>query len=122
MKLFIQIIPLLFVNITAIQGQSTSEYGTPEERAARITDRMKEGLSLENSQKKEIYTLNLKYAQRIQEEVIDTGMNKLSAYFRIRKINAEKEKELLPMLDDTQKEQYEQMKSEAVKELLARFF
>lgn len=49
-------------------------------------------------------------------------MNKVSAYFRIKSINNEKEAELLPLLDAGQKENYEKMKAEATRLLWARFF
>ena len=122
MKYFIAIFPLFLFIATAIHAQSTPEYGTPEERAGRMTGRMREGLPLRSAQVDTIYALNLKYARRIQREVIDTDMNKLSGYFRARSINQEKEEELLPLLDSRQKEQYEKMKVEATRELLARFF
>ncbi|MCO6479190.1 MAG: hypothetical protein J5I94_21325 [Phaeodactylibacter sp.] len=118
------IMPLAFfwLCINPLSVQAQSEYGTPEERAAKMTSRMREGLSLSDTQAGAIHALNLKYARRIQKEVIDADLNKVQAYFRIRNINKEKEQELLPLLDERQKKQYEQMKSEATKELLSRFF
>ncbi|MCB0563727.1 MAG: hypothetical protein KDD01_05055 [Phaeodactylibacter sp.] len=122
MKYLVPVFVFLFIHLATTQAQSISEYGAPEERAGRMTERMEEELPLRSAQVKAIYALNLKYARRIQREVIDTDMNKLSGYFRIRSINKEKEEELLPLLDSRQKEQYEKMKVEATRELLARFF
>lgn len=122
MKYLVPVFVFLFIHLATTQAQSISEYGAPEERAGRMTERMEEELPLRSAQVKAIYALNLKYARRIQREVIDTDMNKLSGYFRIRSINKEKEEELLPLLDSQQKEQYEKMKVEATRELLARFF
>ena len=122
MKYLVPVFVFLFIHLATTQAQSISEYGAPEERAGRMTERMEEELPLRSDQVKAIYALNLKYARRIQREVIDTDMNKLSGYFRIRSINKEKEEELLPLLDSRQKEQYEKMKVEATRELLARFF
>lgn len=87
-----------------------------------MTGKMEEGLGLRPNQIDSIHALNLKYARRIQKEVIDTGMNKVSAYFRIRSINKEKEEELFPLLDARQREAYDEMKAKATQELLARFF
>ena len=122
MKYLVPVFVFLFIHLATTQAQSISEYGAPEERAGRMTERMEEELPLRSDQVKAIYALNLKYARRIQREVIDTDMNKLSGYFRARSINHEKEEELLPLLDSRQKEQYEKMKVEATRELLARFF
>ena len=122
MKYLVPVFVFLFIHLATTQAQSISEYGAPEERAGRMTKRMEEELPLRSAQVKAIYALNLKYARRIQREVIDTDMNKLSGYFRARSINHEKEEELLPLLDSRQKEQYEKMKVEATRELLARFF
>lgn len=116
------ILAILWLSVNPFSARGQSEYGAPEERADKMTSRMREGLSLSATQADAIHALNLKYARRIQQEVIDTGMNKLSAYFRIRNINKEKEQELLPLLDQQQKEQYAKMKEEATKELLSRFF
>ena len=122
MKYLVPVFVFLFIHLATTQAQSISEYGAPEERAGRMTERMEEELPLRSAQVKAIYALNLKYARRIQREVIDTDMNKISGYFRIRSINKEKEEELLPLLDSRQKEKYEKMKVEATRELLARFF
>ena len=122
MKYLVPVFVFLFIHLATTQAQSISEYGAPEERAGRMTERMEEELPLRSAQVKAIYALNLKYARRIQREVIDTDMNKLSGYFRIRSINKEKEEELLPLLDSRQKEKKKKMKVEATRELLARFF
>ncbi|MCB0549698.1 MAG: hypothetical protein KDD19_19150 [Phaeodactylibacter sp.] len=122
MKNLIFLLPLFFLQVSWLSAQSPAEYGTPEERASRMTGKMEEGLGLRPNQIDSIHALNLKYARRIQKEVIDTGMNKVSAYFRIRSINKEKEEELFPLLDARQREAYDEMKAKATQELLARFF
>jgi len=122
MKYLISFFALLSFNLALAQAQASSEHGTPEERAGRMTGRMEEELPLRAGQVGSIHALNLKYARRIQREVIDTGMNKVSTYFRIKSINNEKEAELLPLLDAGQKENYEKMKTEATRLLWARFF
>ena len=112
----------LLLGFTTTWAQSTSEYGTPEERATKMTDRMQKEIPLQAGLLDTIYALNLKYASRIQQEVIDPGMNKLSAYFKIRNINKEKEGELLPLLTTEQIAEYEKMKTAATRELMSRFF
>ncbi|MCB0572370.1 MAG: sterol desaturase family protein [Phaeodactylibacter sp.] len=121
MKMMLSLLLLLSLPLWAT-AQQNKDYGTPEERATRMTERMEQALPLNPGQVTKVHAINLKYARRIQEEAIDTEMNKLSAYFRIQKINQIKEKELLPLFDEKQKRNYESLKSEAKRQAMARFF
>lgn len=102
--------------------QAQEDYGTPEERANYQTDQMKGALPLYPGQIERIHQLNLKYSRIVQREVIDTGMNHLSAYFYMQKLINRKEEELFPLLSSSQIRAYENLKSAVVKTLIARFF
>ncbi len=103
-------------------AQQGGAYGAPEDRAGRMTREMEQGLPLRPEQVGPVHALNLKYARIVQREVVDTGMNKFSAYLRVQKINREKETELLPLLDAGQRERYELLKAAAIRKAWARFF
>lgn len=110
-----------FLSLTSLLG-AQEDYGTPEERARYQTDRMRNELPLREQQVSSVHQLNLKYAKRVQREVIDTGMNHFSAYFHIQNLIAQKEEELFPLLSGQQIEQYRSLKSSVIKMLVARFF
>lgn len=74
--------------------------GTPEERAQRLTDRMKSNLNLTDEQYKQVYEINLKMAGVLEE--IDKD-NKNAR----QNVKAEYEKQLATVLN---KEQLEKVK------------
>ncbi len=102
--------------------QAQEDYGTPEERANYQTDQMKEALPLLPNQIEGVHQLNLKYARIVQREVIDAGMNHFSAYFYMQNLVDNKEKELFPLLSESQIKAYLKLKSAVVKSLITRFF
>lgn len=102
--------------------QAQEDYGTPEERAHYQTDQMKEALPLLPHQIERVHQLNLKYARMVQREVIDAGMNHFSAYFYMQNLVDNKEKELFPLLSESQIKAYRKLKSAVVKSLITRFF
>ena len=123
MKNSISVLCCLIFSVTMLSAQSIpEEYNTAEKRAKIVTDKMIQNLPLRNSQLPAIKKLNLKYAQRIQKEIIDPGLGLWSSYFKMKEINDAKEKELLPLLSTSQKENYIVMKQEARSELWAHFF
>ncbi len=105
-----------------LTAQSTSDYGAPRERADRLTERMQREIPLRPDQVPAVDALNLKYAERIQREIIDPGLSKVSAYFRGTSINKEKEKELRALLTEEQYESYEELRKKARQEILSRLF
>lgn len=94
------------------------DYGTPEERAEKMTIEMQKELPLADGEVDTVKALNLKYAQIIQEEVIDQNLSKWSSYKKIKKINGEKEVELRALLTESQYNNYEKMKKAWSKGLL----
>ncbi len=107
---------------TASFSQSLKDPGTPEERAVKITQQMQASLHLDSIQLRQVEALNLKYAKIAQEEIVDQGLNKWSMYRQGTKLNAQKEKELKPLLSAKQWERYEQQKKQIVGKILGFLF
>jgi hypothetical protein len=116
--LFIMLLPIL---ITA-QIDIEQEYGPPEERAKIMTDSFTYLLPLSEAQYSPVYQVNLKYAQIIQKEVFDKNLSTINAYYKIFRINNRKEKELLPLLNDQQKDNYQALKQRKMKSIMDQFF
>jgi hypothetical protein len=117
MKPFLLIFVALFCT-TLLMAQDKSKYGTPEERATLVTDRMKSELPLREEQYAPIYKINLHYAKIVQKDIIDPGLSQWASYNKVMKINAQKEKELKPLLTENQFQAYQKMKSEAMQKML----
>ncbi len=83
---------------------------------------MKVRLKLSSQQEPVVYALNLKYAQIMQKEVIETNKSTLSKYWKGNGINNKKESELVKILTPIQYKEYEKMKSEKIKKILSFIF
>ncbi len=106
----------------SLQAQENPDYGTPEERAEKMTTEMEKALPQKEEQVPKIKALNLKYAQIIQDEVLDKDLSMFGKYKKMKSINKKKEKELKPLLSEEQYENYEELKSEQSKKMMAKFF
>lgn len=93
------IIMLLGANV--LKAQSLADL-SPEERADTMTIVMEKELGLSAEQISPIHRLNLKYAWKIQNEVLDTNGNQLSKMWRARSINQKKEVEIKKLLSSKQ--------------------
>ena len=113
---------LLLLLLHSISSFAQNDFGTPEERAEKMTGEMHKAMCLSKNQKDSIHVLNLKYARRIQQEVIDTELNTWQQYRQAKKINRSKEKELLPLLTTEQRTAYETLKEAKTKEMWKRIF
>lgn len=120
-KIKMKYLILFLFQISAFCAFAQQNYGSPEERARQMTAEMHRAMQFEKAQKDSIYRLNLKYARRIQKEVIDRQLNVWRQYNQVKKINKLKEKELFPLLSETQRIAYEALKKEKTKELWKRF-
>ncbi len=121
MKTIIILLTTLLLGFTSF-SQTLENPGTPEERAAKITQQMQEQLDLDSLQLQQVEALNLKYAKRAQEEIIDKNLSKRSMFREGTKLSHQKEQELKPLLSATQWEAYEQLKRQRTRKLLGSFF
>lgn len=83
---------------------------TPDERAKSITDMMNEKLKLSSTQYKSIYDINVKYA-KLNDAIFNKGYSKMKLLSNLKSTNLEREKEILLLLDEKQKETFQQEKS-----------
>lgn len=114
---------LMTLSISSFAQQFSKENpGTPEQRAQMMTDTMKTSLSLTEDQVPEIYDLNLKYAEIMQKEVIDTDKNMISKYWKGNEIMKQKEAELKPLLTEEQWKGYLSYKDAIKGKMLKRLF
>lgn len=111
----------LFMFLVGIQPRlaaQTGKYGTPEQRAAIQTEQMQQELQLSAAQVKPVHALNLKYARRVQTEVIDKKPSQWTAMNQIRKIQSGKDVELEKILSEAQMKAYQKMKWAALQKML----
>ncbi len=82
----------------------------PDERAKSITDMMSKKLELSSSQYNSIYDINVKYA-KLNAAISNKGYSKMKLLSNLKSTNLEREKEILVLLDEKQKETFQQEKS-----------
>ena len=117
-RMFILMTALLIFSISAIYAQQGNGMGrgnaTPEQRATRQTERMKEQLKLTAAQEPKVSAINLKYAKKIED------VRKLTDTAAMRKavvgLNKQKEAELKGILTPDQLKSYQKL----VEEMMAR--
>lgn len=122
MKQLTILLSCLLSSSLVFSQEAISKEDSPEKRAAYITEQMVEKLELDDNQMDTFHTINLKYANIIQKEIIDQDLSLFSQYHKGMKINKKKEEELLPLLNEKQKELYQSFKEENSKKILAKLF
>lgn len=107
--------------LAGISGNAQSaDVKTPEDRAKKMTDRMKTGLSLTDEQYPKIQEVNLKYAKK-NESILNSSKGKFEKYRAIKSSQGEKKKELKKILDKEQFKKYEDMLEEMEDEAKSRY-
>ncbi len=104
---------------TATKTLAQDGHSTPEERARRWDEWMKQELALVPQQEEPIHAINLKYAQ-LNEDLKrseDSRRNKLQ---ELKARNADKEKELKTVLTTTQYNVYLEKKKNMQKQMVER--
>jgi hypothetical protein len=119
MILLLSLLGTFALSAQSQQNKTERPFGTPVERAKLQTEKMKTALPLRADQIDKIYTLNLKYAQIMQKEVLDQGASQWTMYTKGSEINKRKEKELKPMLSEAQLKNFEKLKAEMRKQMLS---
>ncbi|RRB06647.1 hypothetical protein [Larkinella rosea] len=93
--------------------------GTPEERAASLTTKMKEKLNLTADQEVPVAEINLKYARQNQS-LLETGGRNMRTARQVQNSLKEKDRELKNVLNADQYKQYQVLKEEMKAELKQR--
>ncbi len=102
---------------TAQEAQKTRTKVTPEQRAERQAERMKEALQLTEDQKKAIYELNLQSANKMKAYKKDQrDANK----DQFKKMRDEREAKMKSILTPEQYEKHQAMKAERMKKMNER--
>jgi protein CpxP len=119
LRFAVGLITLMLISITTVYAQGNhSEMGggkpSPEDRAKRQTEMMKENLSITDAQEPRISAINLKYAKKMEDvrKVADTAAQRKAA----ENLNKQKEGELKAVLTADQFKSYLKM----VEEMKAR--
>lgn len=105
------VITLMLCSSVAFGQMSTDaiklgNYGTPESRTLQVDSIMQLGLGLRQLQIFKTHEINLRYAHRVEDEVVQQQLGDWSKYRRIMRIQADKDKELKVVLDGDQFEKY----------------
>lgn len=101
---------MLLLGANVLKAQSLTDL-SPEQRADTLTIVMENELGLSPEQVPAVHRVNLKYALKIQEEVLDKDGNQLSKMWRARSINQEKESEIKQLLSPRQVKLFLALKS-----------
>lgn len=100
-------------------AQTTDTKMTAEERAQKLSDKMKTELSLTDEQYEKVKAVNLKYAKK-NDEIRNGSGGKLSKYKSIKSSQSDKKKEMKAILTEEQYKKYEQMMEDAENEARER--
>ncbi|MCX6305258.1 MAG: hypothetical protein NT040_09830 [Bacteroidetes bacterium] len=119
LRFAIGVITLMLISVTAMYAQGKHPGGgngnaTPEEHAKRLTEMMKEKLSLTAAQEPKVSAINLKYAKKVDEarKIADTAARHKS----VQNLNKLKDGELKTVLTAEQFKSYQKQ----VEEMKAR--
>ncbi|KAA9356470.1 hypothetical protein [Larkinella humicola] len=110
-------VALLLFSVSSFAQRA--ELGTPEERATRMTARMKEKLNLSAEQETPVAAINLKYAKQNQA-LLETGGRNLRTARQAQAVMKKKDEELKKVLNSDQYQQYQAIKEEMRAELKER--
>ena len=103
---------LTVVAVILISQASSGQHRiTPEERAQRLTERMKTELSLTTKQVQKVYELNLRYDKKIEKARRDNFDNRVKMRENMKSFSIEKDKEMKRILSKKQYKKYQDMKN-----------
>ncbi len=117
LRLLIALAALFIFSISSVYAQGSGMgrgNATPEERAKRQTERMKDELKLTPAQEPKAQAINLKYAKKMEDvrKLTDTAAQRKS----MMELNKQKETELKTVLTPEQLKTYQK----AVEEMMSR--
>jgi Spy/CpxP family protein refolding chaperone len=107
---------------TTVEDLKKGNYGTPEQRTKQADDMMLKGLQLTPNQVPKVHDINLKYAWRIENEVVKVKMSDWSRYKKITAIQDAKDAELKPILTQEQFKKYKKKRDEMFWEGMKAYF
>jgi Spy/CpxP family protein refolding chaperone len=108
---------LLFATVAVYAQTEARTSLTPEQRATKWTQWMKDELSISAEQETKVYEINLKYAQQAQSVRSQEGSRK-SKFKEVKSIDDAKDEELKAVLTPEQFEQYQIKKRDMQKKVV----
>lgn len=106
----------------SVDDLKKGHYGSPESRTTQMDSMMREGLQLRQDQMTKVHEINLRYAQRTEEEVVNQDLGNWPRYRRLTKIQQDKDHELKSILDSEQFEKYVVRRDKMFWEGITAFF
>lgn len=100
----------------------SGHYGTPESRTVQADSMMRQGLSLNEKQVKLVHDLNLKYARRVEKEVVQANMGDWARYRKLSAIQNEKDAELKKVLNVEQFDKYAKKRDDLFWQAMKDYF
>lgn len=109
-KLFVLALAALFTVSAFAQNK---QKGTPEERADKVTNRMKEKLNLSDEQVAKIKAINLDAAKKKEELKAKGKDERKQMRTQVNNIETERDSKIMEVLTEEQKAEYTKMKEKA---------
>lgn len=104
---------LVFASFSTLQAQrGPGRDATPETRATKQTERMKQDLGLTDEQAEKIKEINLKYAQKAEESRKAQATEREKKRAERDAVQAEHQKEIESVLTKEQREKWTQIRKE----------
>lgn len=99
-----------FLSVTSLMAQTNAQNATPEKIAEVQTKMLSDTLKLDSAENNQLYQLNLKYANKLQDlKSINDRKKKIKEF---RAMNNDKDKEMKDLLSDEQYKVYLGLKQE----------
>lgn len=109
-KLFVLALAALFTVSAFAQNK---QKGTPEERADKVTNRMKEKLNLSDEQVAKIKAINLDAAKKKEELKAKGKDERKQMRTQVNNIETDRDSKIMEVLTEEQKAEYTKMKEKA---------
>jgi Spy/CpxP family protein refolding chaperone len=97
---------VLMISLSSIAQQKSEERSTSEQRAARMTEKMAERLSLTADQKKQILAINLEHVKRRDQDRMDQQKESDARKAEMKK----QDESIKAILTDEQRTKWEEIK------------
>jgi hypothetical protein len=104
--------PIFGAAQTSIENIKNGQYGTPQTRTTELDAAMQKGLQLTTEQMPKVHDINLHFAIRTEHEVAKVKISNWSKYWKIKAIQADKDKALKAVLTAQQFQKYTKKRDE----------
>ena len=111
MKTFFRLATIVAFCFMSLSALAQHQKPTPEERATKMTDRMKTELSLDDQQYQKVHAINVKYAEKTAEVRSKRG-DRQEILTAMREINKERRSELKSVLSEEQMQKFAEMQKQ----------